>query len=351
MNQKLLEELRQITPEEQMYLNGAESVDEGIYMEPKTNVVDYKKLITSGKVIDVRTHTRFVHFPEHTHNYVELIYMCSGSTKHIINGNEIVLEKVASMSCKAAVKGNDRLSVAEAQELIDELLSLNQNAIQEIMPAGEDDIAVNLIILPSFFDYALTMLGDEDNLIREFIIDCLKSKDNDVSYLHFKVADVLPIQNLMENLIWTIHNKQNNKRSINQATMGVLLLQLMNYTEFVDVGKDNSGQELVMSVYKYVEENYRDGSFTDLAEQLHYDLHWLSKTIKQLTGKNYTELLQDKRMRQAAYLLRTSKLTVADIATAVGYENISYFHRLFQKTYGTSPRNYRLDYSTESEDV
>ena len=326
MNQELLEELRQITPEEQMYLDGAESVDEGIYMEPKTNMVDYKKLITSGKVIDVRTHTRFVHFPEHTHNYVELIYMCSGSTKHIINGNEIVLEK-------------------------GELLFLNQNAIQEIMPAGEDDIAVNLIILPSFFDYALTMLGDEDNLIREFIIDCLKSKDNDVSYLHFKVADVLPIQNLMENLIWTIHNKQNNKRSINQATMGVLLLQLMNYTEYVDVGKDNSGQELVMSVYKYVEENYRDGSFTDLAEQLHYDLHWLSKTIKQLTGKNYTELLQDKRMRQAAYLLRTSKLTVADIATAVGYENISYFHRLFQKTYGTSPRNYRLDYSTESEDV
>ncbi|MBQ2088838.1 MAG: helix-turn-helix domain-containing protein [Lachnospiraceae bacterium] len=326
MNQKLLEELRQITPEEQMYLNGAESVDEGIYMEPKTNVVDYKKLITSGKVIDVRTHTRFVHFPKHTHNYVELIYMCSGSTKHIINGSEIVLEE-------------------------GELLFLNQNAIQEIMPAGENDIAVNLIILPSFFDYALTMLGDEDNLIREFIIDCLKSKDNDVSYLHFKVADVLPIQNLMENLIWTIHNKQNNKRSINQATMGLLLLQLMNYTEYVDVGKDNSGQELVMSVYKYVEENYRDGSFTDLAEQLHYDLHWLSKTIKQLTGKNYTELLQDKRMRQAAYLLRTSRLTVADIATAVGYENISYFHRLFQKTYGTSPRNYRLDYSTESEDI
>ncbi|MBR1572619.1 MAG: DNA mismatch repair endonuclease MutL [Lachnospiraceae bacterium] len=38
---------------------------------------------------------------------------------------DIVLEKVASMSCKAAVKGNDRLSVAEAEELIDELLSLD----------------------------------------------------------------------------------------------------------------------------------------------------------------------------------------------------------------------------------
>ncbi len=38
---------------------------------------------------------------------------------------ELILEKVASMSCKAAVKGNDRLSLAEMNELIDELLSLD----------------------------------------------------------------------------------------------------------------------------------------------------------------------------------------------------------------------------------
>ncbi len=51
-------------------------------------------------------------------------------------------------------------------------------------------------------------------------------------------------KNLMENLIWTIHNKQPNKRSIHQATMGLLLLQLMNYTDLVHVGKDNKNQEL-----------------------------------------------------------------------------------------------------------
>ena len=86
--------------------------------------------------------------------------------------------------------------------------------------------------------------GEEENLVRKFVLDCLKSKDADVSYLHFQVADVLPIQNLMENLIWTIHNKQPNKRSIHQATMGLLLLQLMNYTDLVHVGKDNKNQEL-----------------------------------------------------------------------------------------------------------
>lgn len=51
------------------------------------------------------------------------------------------------------------------------------------------------------FDYALSMMGEEDNLIRKFVLECLKSKDADVSYLHFQVSGVLPIQNLMENLI------------------------------------------------------------------------------------------------------------------------------------------------------
>ena len=69
-----------------------------------------------------------------------------------------------------------------------------------------------------------------------------------------------------------------------------------------------------------------------------------------ITGATYTELVQQKRMRQAAYLLETSGLTVADIAVAVGYENVSYFHRLFQKTYGISPRKYRTAKRTDKEE-
>lgn len=38
----------------------------------------------------------------------------------------------------------------------------------------------------------------------------------------------MPVQNLVENLIWTIRNRQPNKRSINQITMRLLFLQLMN---------------------------------------------------------------------------------------------------------------------------
>lgn len=318
MTEELLKELKKITPEEQQILAGNQEIEKNIYMSSETNVIDAQKLLEAGKMIQVRTHTRFVHFPKHTHNYIELIYMCSGSTRHVVNGEDVILNQ-------------------------GELLFLNQKATQEIYPAGEDDIAVNFIILPEFFEYGLNMMETEENLLRDFVVGCLRGENSESGYLHFKVADILPIQNLIENLIWTIRNKQPNKRSINQATMGLLFLQLMNHMDKLETDTKNGQQKLIISVLSYIETHYRDGELSQLAEQLHYDIYWLSKEIKKRTGKTYTELVQAKRLNQAAYLLTTTTQSVMEIALAVGYDNISYFHRIFQNRFRMTPRKYRVD--------
>lgn len=317
MTGEILEKLQEITPEEQRILSGEKTIEKEIYMEENSNVIDATKLLEAGKLIQVRTHTRFIHFPEHTHNYVEMIYMCSGSTHHVINGEDVILKQ-------------------------GELLILNQNAVQEIYPAGEGDVAVNFIILPEFFDYGLKMMETEENQLRDFIVDCLRGENHSAGYLYFKVAEVLPMQNLLENLIWTIVNKQPNKRSINQATMGLLFLQLMNHMDKMETDAASEQQKFIIQVLSYVEEHYKSGELTELAEELHFDIYWLSKEIKKRTGKTYTDLVQAKRLSQAAYLLRTTAMNVMDISMAVGYDNISYFHRIFQKKYGMTPRRYRI---------
>ena len=318
MTEELLKELKKITPEERLLLTGSTEIEKNIYMSSEQDVIDAQKLLDAGKMIQVRTHTRFVHFPKHTHNYIELIYMCSGSTHHIVNGEDVILKQ-------------------------GELLFLNQMATQEIYPAAENDIAVNFIILPEFFEYGLNMMETEENLLRDFVIGCLRGDNKASGYLHFKVADILPVQNLIENLIWTIQNKQPNKRSINQATMGLLFLQLMNCMDKLETDTKGEQQKLIISVLSYIEVHYRDGELSQLANQLHYDIYWLSKEIKKRTGKTYTELVQAKRISQAAYLLTTTTQSVMDIAMAVGYDNISYFHRIFQKRYGMTPRKYRVE--------
>ncbi|MDD3239073.1 MAG: AraC family transcriptional regulator [Lachnospira sp.] len=319
MNDYLYEELRKITPEEQRILGGSKDIEKELYMSDTGKdayEVDAGKLLDDGKLIQVRTHTRFVHFPKHTHNYIEVIYMYHGSTHHIINGEDVILNK-------------------------GELLFLNQNMVQEIYPAGMDDIAVNFIILPEFFEYALGMLEDE-NLLHTFIMESLRGDHVDFGYMHFHVADILPIQNLTENLIWTIHNHLPNKRSMNQITMGLLFLQLANHIDCLHTGTIRQTEKMVIEVLSYIEEHYKDGTLEELAGQLHFDLYWLSKEIKKKTGKTYTELVQEKRLNQAAYLLSHTGMTVVDVANAVGYENISYFHRIFNSKYYMTPRKYRL---------
>lgn len=324
IREEILEYLRPITEEEQAALDGREEVDRSLYVkdaenliankEGKLDVINSEKLLENGRIITVRPHTRFVHFPEHRHDYIEVIYMCAGSTTHIINGTEIKLQE-------------------------GELLFLGQNATQEILPAGEDDIAVNLIVLPQFFDTALQMMGEEESPLHRFIIDVLTG-ETATGYLYFQVSDILPIQNLMENLLYTLIHNSPNRRNINQTTMGLLFLQLLNYTDRLFY-EDDSEEEAVVQVLRYIENHYNDGSLSECADLLHYDFYWLSREIKKQTGKNYTDLLQEKRMAQAAFLLKTTKMNVADIALSIGYENVSYFHRLFGKTYGLSPKKYR----------
>ena len=54
-----------------------------------------------------------------------------------------------------------------------------------------------------------------------------------------------------------------------------------------------------------MDEHYKNGSLSELAEMLNYDVYWLSREIKKNTGRTYKELLQEKRMNQAKYLLES----------------------------------------------
>jgi AraC-like DNA-binding protein len=185
---------------------------------------------------------------------------------------------------------------------------------------------------------AAFLTGEEETPLRRFLVSCLTG-ESETGYLLFHVADVLPIQNLIENLLYTLLEDTPNKRGILQLTMGLLFAQLVNHTQTLQV--DTAEQNTVVSVLRYVEAYYRDGSLCEIAAQLHYDLPYLSRLIRQETGHSYTELVQEKRLSQAAWLLRNSALRVDEVARSVGYENISFFHRLFRARFSLSPKAYR----------
>ena len=319
MHKDLIDRLRPISDEEKRILE-ERAIRRDIYTTGKEFTIDSNKMLKRGTLISIRPHTRFIAFPRHKHNYIEIIYMCSGKTTHIINGDtEIILSA-------------------------GDLLFLNQHCFHEILPAGEDDIAINFVVLPEFFDVAFDMLHEE-NVISNFIISSLKNEEADASFLHFRVADVLPVQNLVENLVWGIMNKEENEVHINQLTMGLLFVQLLKHTDRLeDGGEGGSRRMIAMKAIKYIEENYKPASLTFLAESLGTSVSSLSKIIKAYTGFTFKELLQVKRLTRATHLLCETKLPITDIIDAVGYDNTSYFHRIFREKYKMSPYEYRKTY-------
>ena len=324
MNQDLMHTLEQITGEEQEILDGRTQVRKTLYTAGSDFTIDSRKMLEKGRLIDVRTHTRFIDFPRHKHNYIEIMYMCRGRTTHIINnGDRVTLET-------------------------GDLLFMNQHCSHEVLPAGKDDIGINFIILPEFFDVAFDMM-EEENVLSNFIISTLMRDSSQSQYLHFHVSDVLPVQNLVENMVWSLENRQLNGQKIAQTTMGLLFLQLLNYTDRIEQGKaDRYASRLAMAALRYIEENYKEASLTELARRENQSVYELSRLIKAQTGFTFKELLQLKRFNKAASLLAETRLPVTDIIEAVGYDNTSYFYRRFSQKYGMSPKKYRAAHSGAS---
>lgn len=312
MNAELLRMLRRITPEEKEALDGQGNVQWSIYTNRPQHVVEHEKLLRNDKLITARKHARFIYFPPHRHNYVEFFYVLSGSITHRVEGKELVVSS-------------------------GELLFMNQHTEHEILPCGEDDIAINLIIMPAFFEQVQEMVGEE-NILAEFMVNVLQREESVAQYLYFPVANDFCIQNLAENIVYSILRRQHNEERVLSISMGLLFLHLLNAAEQVRVSSENANSNmLILAVEKYIREEYRAGTLNELAQRTGYSVPALSRLIKKHTGTTFKELQTKQRMEQVISLLRDTDLSIGEIAFSVGYENKSFFYKRFQKEYNMNP--------------
>jgi transcriptional regulator GlxA family with amidase domain len=72
----------------------------------------------------------------------------------------------------------------------------------------------------------------------------------------------------------------------------------------------------------------------------------LKRRFKTATGLSLIEYVQNLRIERAKALLETTRQAVDDIAAAVGYENPSFFRRLFKRRCGLAPAEYRRLFAT-----
>ena len=99
----------------------------------------------------------------------------------------------------------------------------------------------------------------------------------------------------------------------------------------------------IEKINQVIEEALKEADVTldDLAEKFYLSKPYLSKYIKEKSGVTFGELVKKVRMKKARAMLKSSSMTVENIALTVGYQNVEHFNRLFKKAYNMTPVQFR----------
>ncbi|MBQ8141399.1 MAG: helix-turn-helix domain-containing protein [Clostridia bacterium] len=269
--------------------------------------------------ICIHPHLIFDAFPAHTHDFIELMYVCSGSITHVIGNKHIRLET-------------------------GDIILMGRATRHSILPTTEKDIGLNVIISADYIDTLLTELG-KSAALHEKIFERLLN-DDELQYCVFKTADIGPITNIIENLAYAIIDDNMKDSFIMQTSINLLFAYLASTPNLLsDFSNMNTYAELTKrKILNYIETSYQTASLGEAAQMLGLSEAHLSRWIKQNFGISFKEMLCNKRFDTAKNLLLNTNMPISDVIVNVGYENSSYFHKQFLKRFGTTPKGFRNQY-------
>ncbi len=261
--------------------------------------------------VHVRKSTRYIEFESHEHNFIEISIGLIGTISHIIDQTPISVGK-------------------------SDILVMNKNVLHEIKYTKERDVALNILV--------------KEPLVKELLVRIEKGTDfyNFVYNLFYDSKKLFHIQKnagslidndvdlLLDNIYFNSFFKEVIKTNVDYIVMKILYITYKNYNK---VTLEN---ELTKeTIYQYISQNYSTASLEELSKLFNIEYFQLSKEIKKLTGENFKDIVQKERLEVASKLLCYSKLSVREISSQVGYENYSYFYKIFSQKYKMTPTSYR----------
>lgn len=102
--------------------------------------------------------------------------------------------------------------------------------------------------------------------------------------------------------------------------------------------------DTVNDAVKYIQDNLSQNmSITEIADIVHLNPQYFMRLFKKETGKPVLEFITELRLERVKQLLVETNKSITEIAISAGYDNFSYFSKLFKKYEGVTPSEYRKD--------
>lgn len=150
----------------------------------------------------------------------------------------------------------------------------------------------------------------------------------------------------LERMMEAYDNKMPGFESFMKGTLLIMLSQIappgrsVNYSQ--SAGADSTKIDRLKKVILYIQDNYQEPIRTrDLSELIPMSEGQFCRFFKSMTRKTPVDYINSYRIRQAAALLQQSDRKISDIAMDAGFDNVSYFIKVFRKAMNCSPSEFR----------
>lgn len=269
---------------------------------------------------------------EYFKEYYSLAGSASGAKQKIKDSEPFLLliEDDADMRLYIRQELEDKYQIEEAVNGIEGLMKarhlmpdliisdvmmpeMNGRELCRMLKADKDTCHIPVILLTAQTEMEQRIEGLETGA------DSYISKPFSTEYLKVRIDNLLDIRKKL---------KERFSKSINIDPKELTLASL--------------DERLLQNVIEYIRKNIENSelSVETMSKDLGFSRTHLHRKLKALTGQSPIEFIKMVRMKQAAYLLGTGKLTVSEIAYKVGYNTPSYFSNSFSAYFGMSPTEY-----------
>lgn len=113
----------------------------------------------------------------------------------------------------------------------------------------------------------------------------------------------------------------------------------------------NGHSQIVAKALQFINKNYRDKiTLRDMEQNLHVNPSYFSTLFRQEMGITFTDYLNGLKIQRACHLLSTTNLSIIDVSLSSGFDDQSYFTKVFKKAKGLTPKQYRSTHSPSDPD-
>lgn len=264
------------------------------------------------------------YIPFHVHNYAEMTIPLLGSCTVIVQGKKIKLDQ-------------------------ESIIMVGRGVPHRVEDTATGAIVVNLALKDTAFslnDLNFMLHSGSPQSISHVLMSLISSgSEQEAKYLLFQTEHDPKITAVIYDIIAEYYNNDVQANQIIRFDLLGLFSRLIRlaYQKSSAVETDqktNKGTD-ILDFLLYIEKNYQQITLEQMAKEFGYNPNYLSAYLKKYTGQTFIKLVHLQRINVAAEYLTYTSGSIEKIATKVGYENPSYFYKIFKKYFKCSPKDYR----------